>query len=316
MARKPFTNDFSWSVSRAALFQKCQKAYYFNYYGSWGGWNADAPQLVRQTYILKQIKSLAMWAGTIVHDTIKETLLAFSRGEIQFPTIEEIQNTALLKMRAGWRDAVAKKYLQYPKSTNLFELYYSEGDGTSLPKEQTDEIKSIVLECLANFVTSPVVADIKNTPFANWKSIDELDTFFLDDLKVWGAPDFAYMDNNGIFHIIDWKTGTEDKDALGLQLACYTLYSMEKWNITDLARIQLHGVFLKDGGRKSNYPVSAENLISAKDIILTSAQAMKNKLTDKENNTADEENFPCNPSPFACSMCPFRQICPAANGLE
>ena len=61
---KIITNDLSWSVSRAALFQTCQRAYYFHYYGSWGGWDKNASDLCRTLYMLKQMKTLAMWAST------------------------------------------------------------------------------------------------------------------------------------------------------------------------------------------------------------------------------------------------------------
>ena len=41
-----FKNEFSWSVSRDSTFRKCQRMYYYQYYGSWGGWNDDADHVV------------------------------------------------------------------------------------------------------------------------------------------------------------------------------------------------------------------------------------------------------------------------------
>lgn len=307
---RKLTNDLSWSVSRAQLFQSCPRAYYYAYYGSWGGWEADASERTRTLYILKNVKPLLMWAGSIVHDIIKDTMEAVARGAAM-PNLEELQNQAVLKLRNGWTEAVTKAWLQYPKKTNLFELYY--GDGKSLPRETTDKIKERIFTCLDSFVSSPVVRDILATPYINWKPVDTLDTFMVNDLKVWCAIDFAYTDNEGQLHIIDWKTGTENRATLRQQLGCYALFAMEKW-LVPLERLQLKGVFLLDGGRPSPYPVEPALLVSVKDQILISAQAMKQKLRDPENNIAEEDDFPCQPNEYNCRQCNYRQVCPQMAG--
>ena len=46
-------NELSWSVSRNSLFSECRRAYYYNYYGSWGGWEANTSATTRKFYILK-----------------------------------------------------------------------------------------------------------------------------------------------------------------------------------------------------------------------------------------------------------------------
>ena len=35
-------NEFSWSKSRHEKFDECRRAYFYTYYGSWGGWSAGA----------------------------------------------------------------------------------------------------------------------------------------------------------------------------------------------------------------------------------------------------------------------------------
>lgn len=307
---KKLVNEFSWSFSRHQLFISCPKAYYYNHYGSWGGWEAEADEKTRKLYILKNIRPMIVWIGSIIHDLIKATLENFSRtGAI--PTADEMKERALNAMRSGWRSSIKQEWKQYPKKTNLFELYY--GDGKHVPKEETDAIKQRVLDCIDNFAYSAVLKTITNVPFVNWKPIDTLDTFTVDDLKVWCAVDFAYTDSDGLLHIIDWKTGSEKKDSLRFQLACYALYALEKWYVP-LEKIAPHGVFLYDGARMSDYSIDAALLVSVKDQILTSAQAMKAKLKDVENNVADEEDFPCNPNEYNCRNCNFREICPAVNG--
>ncbi|NMA41897.1 MAG: PD-(D/E)XK nuclease family protein [Oligosphaeraceae bacterium] len=304
------SNDLSWSVSRWQQFLFCQRAYYYNYYGSWGGWSYDAPDRARQLYILKNIKSMFMWAGSIVHELVQESLEEFTRSRL-VPNAVDLQAKGRQKLRQGWIESVSKEWLHYPKKTNLFELYY--GNGKSLPREQTDQVRDRVYDSLEAFANSAFVAEILQVPYLQWKSIDHLDSFQLGGCKVWGAIDFAYIDNGGKLHIIDWKTGGENPASLRLQLACYSLMAMDKWKV-QLSDIELHGVFLNDGGRKSDYSMTAESLVAVKDQILGSIETLKRKLRDPENNLAEEEDFEFTGCPQNCEGCNFRAVCPCVVG--
>ena len=52
-----YENEFSWSVSRDSTFRKCHRMYYYQYYGSWGGWESDADDITRTVYILKHLQN-------------------------------------------------------------------------------------------------------------------------------------------------------------------------------------------------------------------------------------------------------------------
>lgn len=309
MPRK-LVNELTWSVSRDRLFQTCRRAYWYTYYGSWGGWETNAPPRVRQLYILKNMTNLAMWGGSIVHDVIAEALRRYAQ---KGPVIRagELQARARQKLRAGWKDAVGEVWKRHPKRTNLAELYY--GNGQTLPPERTDELKERVYNCLQAFADSPLLTEIASVSYLNWKPVDTLDSFALDGLKVWCAIDFAYQDAGGRLRIIDWKTGAEDPDALRLQLSCYALYAMETWH-SDLSAIRLQGVFLRDAARVSEYDIDEAALHDARNTILTSAAAMREPLADVAANRADEENFPITESDAPCRSCQFREVCPKFAG--
>ncbi len=305
MAKK-LSNDLTWSVSRAQTFQNCPRAYYYHYYGAWGGWDAAAPERARELYLLKNIKPMVMWAGAIVHDLIKQSLEQYSRSRF-LPTAAQLQEQARQRLRQGWVDSVSQAWRQIPKKTNLLELYY--GNGKSLPREDTDRIKNRVYDSLEAFLNSATLKEILAVPFVHWKPIDLLDSFRVGEHKVWCALDFAYSDQAGVLHIIDWKTGGENPVTLRQQLGCYTLYALDKWKCA-VNQLALHGVFLNDGGRRSDYSIDASLLVSVKDQILLSLQAMRRKLRDAENNLAEEEDFPLTENQDTCAFCAFRQACP------
>lgn len=307
---RSLNNELSWSVSRAALFETCRRAYYYCYYGAWGGWEQGAPERTRLLYILKNIKTLPMWTGQVVHETIGEALERYARTG-QPITAGELQTRARNRLRSGWLEAVQGEWRNQPKKTNLHELYY--GNGKSLPREVTDAARQRVYECLDAFAASPVLREILAAPYLSWKPVDTIGSFDLDGLKVWCAIDFAYTDTAGMTRLIDWKTGAEDRESLTTQLACYALYAVSEWG-ADLTRLRLHGVFLREGARVSEYPVQPELLVNAKDAILTSAAAMREVLDDPAANAASEERFPCCEDPGVCRRCNFRQACPFIGG--
>ncbi len=300
-------NELAWSVSRAQLFETCRRAYFYNYYGSWAGWEEDAPPKVRQLYVLKNICTMEMWAGSIVHSVIAEALKRFPHDRRPVRT-GELQARAREILRQGWLDSVNRQWLLKPKKTNLYELYY--GDGRSLPKEQTDRIRDRVYNALAAFADSAILKEILSSHYLAWKPVDKLDSFALDGMKVWCAVDFAYTDPNGVLHIIDWKTGAEKPDALRMQLACYVFYAQERWHAQP-EHIRPQGVFLAEGGARSQvYDISAQDLLEAKDRILTTSIAMRGILRDADNNVAAEEDFDCCGNQRVCHKCCFGEVCP------
>lgn len=301
-------NELSWSPSRHKLFAECRRAYYYTYYGAWGGWDAGAPARARLLYRLKNLKTLDMWAGSIVHETVAEALRRYSMKSTPIRA-GELQANARLKLRAGWIEAaVERAWERYPKKNNLWELYY--GNGKTLPPEKTDRIKQKVNDCLAAFADSAVLQEILAVPYPAWKPIDKLESFQLDGLKVWCAVDFAYTDPAGHLRILDWKTGAEDENAIRLQLACYTFFAGEKWLVKPEA-VRVYGVFLRDGALAKEYPASPELLVEARDQILTSAAGMRALLADPEKNVPRaEEEFPLCDGDRPCTRCNYREACP------
>ncbi len=307
------TNDFSWSVSRDQMFRSCQRAYYYHYYASWGGWSDDASEQTRKLYTLKNMKTLEMWAGSVVHETIAEALRRYAHDQSEIRT-GELQARARSKLRKGWMEAVNREWIRQPKKNNLQELYY--GNGKSLPKEKTDAVREIVYGSLQTFTESDVLQEILAAPQMSWKPVDQLDTFELNGTKVWCAIDFAFTDPAGRLTIIDWKTGKKESDAIREQLACYAYFACDKWQVS-CENMRLLGVFLQHDPAPKWYNLTEADLFEAQNAILESAAAMRTKLADVENNTPQPESaFPTIDNERVCRKCKFREVCPQMNGAE
>ena len=82
-------NELVWSHSRSKAFAGCKRAYWFNYYGSWGGWDAAAPTDVRDAYVQKKLTTRAMWTGTVVHQVAEDALRRVRDGDAPRP-VEQV----------------------------------------------------------------------------------------------------------------------------------------------------------------------------------------------------------------------------------
>ena len=97
-------NEFSWSTSRHEKFVECRRAYYYAYYGSWGGWEAAPGSSVRELYVLKKLSSRWQWAGSVVHEAIRQLLeRAKLRGE--FTPVDALVQRTRERARAQWASA-------------------------------------------------------------------------------------------------------------------------------------------------------------------------------------------------------------------
>lgn len=299
-------NEFSWSRSRSKSFDECARRYWFTYYGSWEGWEPQSPPRTRQAYILKQLQSRWMWVGSLVHDTVAKVLVSARAGR-PIPEEQAIEE-ALQRMRAEFRASRAGEYLKRPKKTcGLFEHEYK----LDLSDDQWGEAADHMKACVSAFYKSPWFEKLPRLPRGAWLPIEELSHFYLDGVKVFVKPDFAYRSDETTVEIIDWKTGRRDEEADPVQLACYALHALDQKWAAEPEQVVTNEYNLALGkGRETR--MSAARLDEVKAAILASAAAMKQRLDDPARNVATESKFPVATDPSTCRSCNYRKICPDA----
>jgi len=301
-------NEFSWSKSRHEKFQECRRAYYLAYYGSWGGWQAAHGTPVRELYVLKKLSSRWQWAGSLVHDALKRAL-SRAKGAGELPALERVLEQTRAKARAEWSGSREKSYWREPsRIVGLVEHEYGEPVADADWKRLYEQV---IDGSLRAFYASPVLEEIRRTPREKWLTVDELDSWTFEGTKIWVAVDFAYRDDDGRVHILDWKTGKE-RGVDHVQVGTYALYAKQKWNVPTEAvvggLVYLVGNGAAGGERLS---VAADDaaLASCTDAMRTSIAAMKATLADPTRNLAREEAFPRIEAREGCRRCPFRRPC-------
>jgi hypothetical protein len=301
-------NEFSWSKSRHERFDGCRRAYFFTYYGSWGGWEAEPGSVTRELYVLKKLSSRWQWAGSLVHGALKHSL-SRARGTGELPSLDRVLEQTRAKARSEWAASREKTYWREPsRIVGLVEHEYAE----PVPDAEWKRIWHEVIEAsLRAFWASSVADELRRTPRERWLTVDELDAWLFEGTKVWVAVDFAYRDADGRVHVLDWKTGKE-RGVDHVQVGIYALYAQQKWSVPPeqvlggLVYLVGNGV---PGGERVSVAADAAALSACTETMRASIGAMKEALEDPTRNVAREEAFPRLDDRDACRRCPFRRPC-------
>lgn len=289
---------FAWSASRHDTFATCMRKYYYSYYGI-----LDDPEVQR----LKQLSALALWAGSVVHETIEDFLRA--NDSVPEPAVQE----ALI--RSVVHDRMLREWRQSEGGTDGFRLFEHEYEQ---PIEQEDKkiLVGIVQRSMRNFFRSPVLKEAFKVSRKSWLSMEELISFHVGDVPVFLRMDLAFRDERDRVRIVDWKTGRGVGKFNHLQVAGYALYAAEKGWAKDATEISTELAYLiwpKYVRKDVTQPV----LDTARGFVTRSAKTMRALLHDPEQNGARIEDFPRVDKPVICRRCNFRRLCfPRGEALD
>lgn len=308
--RPKLENQFSWSPSRARLFDGCKRAYWWRYYGHWHGWDPEAPAEARVAYRLGKMDTMDTWAGTIVHDLIE---MAIKKARWGRPIRgDELRKQARARLRIGWVQSRDGHWRHEPKrATNLMAHYYGSEEG--LDRVRTDAIAERVYTALDHFSEGPFPPLLARLNRDAWRSIEGLDSIEVRGQTVYVKPDLAFdHPDDGTTWLVDWKTGLpSDKDDF--QVATYALFAGAKWGVP-AERCRGVLVYLAQGEQRQ-VDVTAEALGRAREAIEGSIGAMLDALPDAAVNDAPRELFPRTEDRSACTWCAYRQLCFGKDGI-
>ncbi len=305
---KILQNDFSWSKSRHEKFTECRRAYLFHYYRAWGGWEAGAAKQTKELYVLKRLANRFTWGGSVVHDAIRGSLEHVRAGRPLDPAraIERAHRAmrddfTQSKRRAYWNGKIRKEF------NGLVEHEYAEDVPDETWKLNWENVK----QALEWFFQSRWPGLAKQLAADAWLEVDTTDfdrSFFtLEGVKVFAVPDFAFRDEGGAAHIVDWKTGRA-RDGYDEQVLGYALYLNQRYDLP-VEGMKATLVYLNDGVEKT-VPVEAEAIDAFKRRFTESVGAMRSVLKDPRANVPHgEAHFPQTDNLSACARCPFRRPC-------
>lgn len=303
------TNEFAFSWSRHRMFYRCPRKLYWQYYGSWRGWEDDAPDQAVLAYRLKNMKNLAMLVGETFHEELGEILRRRSERPAGVPVgqLRDDMERRLLKRLRESRNQDWRRHGNPKSYAILFEDYYQSGVSEQM---QADAIATL-RNCAEGLAGSGFGRRVFAVPKQRLRFIDPKDfaerRVSLNGLVLYASPDLVVEDEQGGLHIIDWKTGKLFKPDLA-QLAIYGLFVQEKFG-HPMERMTAHLVYVTAAGHETVANI-AEGMEEARREIATYVADVSSRLTDAAaNEAADMARFPMTENRLLCRSCNFRQLC-------
>ncbi|WP_439642640.1 PD-(D/E)XK nuclease family protein [Gemmatimonas sp.] len=197
----------AWSHSRAALLDRCERLYYEHYYGSHGGWSAEASPRTQQAFRLKHLTTPNAELGRAVHRRAAEIALAVREGAPR-PTAATLQAKTHAELEEvimrGGNDPV---WIANPRRAPVLHEAYYGGMGFARRRALVVDMNDRAAMLHAALLSSPVW-DAAAMPGAEILFIDEPILITLNGVSTIATPDLVLRLPYDRMIVVDWKTGT------------------------------------------------------------------------------------------------------------
>lgn len=298
--------DFAWSHSRQRALDRCPRRYYYRVYGSWQGWDEDAPPESRAAYRLKQLSSLHRAFGTALHRRAHE-LVEGARSGREPPPVEA--------MRESTRRELGRLYRQDrggfeadPKSRPMLQASYYRG----APDEEDLQSLRVKLDrCLPRLRSLDLWERIREREDYVVHAEDPDGEFVppevqVDGVGVFARPDLVVRDlDTDEMTVVEWKTG-EPRQEHREQVAVYGLWVRETMG-EEPARARVH--YLLEGAVEE-LELGDRELEAASGRITEGLEEMRGYVEDPAvNRPRPKEAFPMTDERWECYRCSYLELC-------
>lgn len=301
--------EFTWSTSRVDTLNKCEREYFYTYYGAHNGWEESSDKQTQEIYKYKKLTCKDILAGNIIHKKAKDfiNLITSSSFTLTPSTLERHINVAIFEFRNSCIKSKSFNSDWTPKIKG-FDMMYEYFYGDDISKYDGEEIKSLITKCICNIALSYSFEDIyDNKLLVLENSKDDFPSFTINDTKIFTLLDLLYINSEGKYVIVDWKTGSEDEKHR-LQMLVYAKYVVETYGIS-IKDIICRLEYLSSGTNKE-YNFSYNDLSEIDKIIISSTNKFKDYLDDPIiNKPKDISCFKTINDSSCCITCKYKGIC-------
>ncbi len=295
--------EFSWSYSRNEKFRECPRDYYYHYYASHNGWEFEAPETARLTYRLKQLTTLPIEIGAVVHKGAAAAIKQ-ARGGGSALTREDLYSLARSQLNQAWLDSHDfPQWERTPRQRKMFHEFYYD---TGINESAIEDAKRQLEICFQNLLESESYREAVAAPRCEIKNLEEFITFEIDGTPIHAVPDLIYRKGDGIWMVIDWKSGRSKADD-ATQASVYALYVREHFEAAaENIKVRVEYLFR---GAMEEHSFTKDALDQKADAIRDSITAMQGYLQDAaRNKPLEKARFPMRVDTSVCQYCNFYQL--------
>ena len=321
--RKP-KKTLSWSNTRIAILEYCERKYFLNYYTF--ALKQDKPDIRAETLLLKWLKTIEMRVGEKSHFLLSDYLHALKTWEITEGKIEELKNNMRMEMKADFDYSKERDYEDREDFFGKFwlsEHFYKE-DADSLLEPAIEKvcwnldrfIASSRNEKVQDYFNSAKFVYVEHPRTPDFESMKvNVAKIWVKDVSVLAGPDFWATFSDTDFLILDWKSGKEEvlDNSISDQLKVYALKMLLKKWFTSLnwIKIEAYEVYL-DSMNSYWWILKQEDIDWIIEKIKHDVEEQKQLLVDQnpyKNQPVDLMMFRKTASDKKCEYCIFRDVC-------
>lgn len=321
-----YQNSFSRSISKSKIFEYCQRKYYFSYYTN--GLRATSESLRLQALLLKNLKSLNMWIGSMIHELIASYLHSITDHK-NF-TAKQLLENYLAKLDQIYRQSKNKNYTMYdPKDKFWLSEHFYHQD----LREEFVQAKENFKQYFQNFLDSRLHKEIIQRLEDKYDDKDSGYQFFIESvapdfermqffaphplltgIRILAQPDFGVVRWSQQYIIYDRKSGKKPiENRFTDQLKLYSYKILSKLKDIDYKKLKFHTyeVYLSDMTLLW-WEITIPEIMTIEDKIVDSVMQMKEKIKNQDfwaNIPIAIKHFPKTLDKNKCSHCRFRFVC-------
>lgn len=299
----------SWSFSAERCFRRCQRQYYFREIAAWH--NAKDP-LRREAFVLKQLKTLELWRGLLVHEGIERFVVpCLEAGQRVDWDNAIVQTIATANQQVAF--SAAKRYrAKGVTKTGAGHEYCAllpHERGEIIPPEALEDVYSTIERCFRNLSKMEELWGEVRDCGRMWAELPVRVDY--DGVSLEARLDLLFFRKYGNPTIIDWKAyeSQAGSDA-HLQTALYgwSLCQHPKWSVHHAEDVELLEVQLLDG-QLIRHPSTTEGFRELEDRIYRSISEIRSLCGDGLYGEQDLSDYQFASNPNNCQYCPFRPLC-------
>lgn len=309
-------------------FTECARSWFFQYYHSL----ILEDELKVRIFQQSKLMPTEALAGKVVDDAITFALSHLKRhGELPCQ-LDEIALRILTeygKFTLRWKQALQDGRRIFDNNLQPVDrVFFNEPYTTEEKKALKDKIRL----CIANFLNSGILEEIRSYPQDSWKIppqkevkplpdalMRELDPLFeaprdypaipwfvMREIPVYASYDFMIVTPDYAM-IIDWKTGDKNRGGVYAveQLHYYAAYVLEEYHVPP-ENISLQAIWLSQEAERQIIFLNTEQLSQMKLRWEHDYNLFNRLLKDLRDGVNWRDLFPVTVTPYVCMRCPFR----------
>jgi PD-(D/E)XK nuclease superfamily len=301
--------SLDWSFSAERCFRRCQMQFWFREIAAWH--NGKDP-LRRESFVLKQLKTLDQWHGLLVHRGIEKLvvpLLAQHAGPNWDDVIDETVRMAARQREFSralrYRDAGVSK----TKAGDDYCALLCHEAGRDLSPEEWETTVGVVERSFRNLAGLVPL----------WEAIEGRGKYWSElpiHLHYDGAHIIVQMDllcfrGFGKPIIVDWKVseamgGSDARTQMGVY--AWAMTRSPKWKVENMDDVELLEVQLLTPA-VFTHRCNEEVAVELENRIFRSIDEIRSLCGDGNYKTLDRGDFALARNPNTCFFCPFRKLC-------